>query len=106
MSASALFQSIRLKVPSGTEAQQALRVIGGKFRFAKASRAIATQDRLEADRVVTFRSMIDSAVVEPPRRVNWHPLALLDFALTGGIVLAGGVCGWVIINMLFGFLVW
>lgn len=111
MNADALFHSIRLKRPSSRDAWEAVKALGARasyFKTAGASTAgRATAGRATAaDPVVSFRSMVSSALVEPPRRLNWHPLALLDFALTGGVILAGGVCGWFIVDLLFGFLAW
>jgi hypothetical protein len=50
--------------------------------------------------------VVSSAIMAPPRRLNWHRLAILDFVLTGAVVFGGGFCAWKLIELVFGFLAW
>ena len=106
MNADALLHHIRLKVPAGHDARDTLRALRDKLGFVRPTVRLEMQQAAASSEAVTFRTMVSSAVVEAPRRLNWHPLAILDFALTGGIILVGGVGTWLLIDMMFGFLAW
>lgn len=106
MNADALLHTIRVKVPSGSDLGETLATLWDKISRGKAKRAFGGAPATNLDGVARFQAMMASAVVEPPRRLAWHRLAVLDFALTAAVILGGGVCAWALIDMLFGFLAW
>ena len=109
MNAEALFHTIRLKVPSQLELRDTLSAVSAKImalRPFQAERRRTTDAVAECDHVISFESVVSSAITAPPRRLTWHPLAVLDFALTGAVIMIGGLGTWLLVDMMLGFLTW
>ena len=105
MNAEALFQTIKFKVPAAPKLSVSFNAIGEKLLPRKASRAQpAPGDALSRD--VSFETLVTSAITAPPRRLHWHHLAVLDAVLTIGVISAGAVGAWILLELMYGFLVW
>jgi len=109
MNAEALLHTIRLKVPSGPQWKLPFAAFGEKvaaLTTLRQNRDGEAEACIDAEQSVGFEAVVSSAITAPPRRLTWHRLAILDFALTGTVVFGGGFCAWKLIELVFGFLAW
>jgi hypothetical protein len=109
MNAEALLHTIRVKAPSEPQSRLSLAAFGEKISAlitVRPSRNSKAEPFIDADQTVGFETVVSSAIMAPPRRLNWHRLAILDFVLTGAVVFGGGFCAWKLIELVFGFLAW
>ena len=109
MNAEALLHTIEVKAPSGPQSRSPLAALGEKISAlitVRPNRNSELESVIDADETVRFETVVSSAIMAPPRRLNWHRLAILDFVLTGAVVFGGGFCAWKLIELVFGFLAW
>ena len=109
MNAEALLHTIEVKAPSGPQSRLPLAALGEKISAlitVRPNRNSELESVIDADQTVRFETVVSSAIMAPPRRLNWHRLAILDFVLTGAVVFGGGFCAWKLIELVFGFLAW